>query len=118
MVRALLSTADVVLLEPLTKLRALVFANVGLQLLDGHLTLRGLAQGFNEGNPVVREMMGFAGDTGGILIMKVAAIATLLLLYRRARRHPLTVTALATLAVAYFVFAIVPWTMLLSASGG
>jgi hypothetical protein len=117
MVHALLCGSAVVLLEPpLSKLRALLFTNIGLQLLDGHLTLKGLARGFAEGNPIVNGAIGLVGPTGGVMLTKVFAIAVLLLLYKHAGRLPHTAAGMVSLAIAYVVFAIVPWTMLLAAS--
>jgi hypothetical protein len=119
MVQGLLDPPLVVLLEPpLAKLRALVLTNVGLQVLDGHLTLQGLGRGFAEGNPLVREAIDLVGPTGGVLAMKLIAIAILLLVYRHAWRQRSTVAALAALAILYVSLAIVPWAMVLARSAG
>jgi hypothetical protein len=107
----------VVLLEPpLAKLRALLVTNVGLQILDGHLTLQGLARGFAEGNPIVNAAIDLLGRTEGVMAMKLLAIIGLFVLYRHAGRLPHTVAGMVSLAIAYVVFAIVPWTMLLATS--
>lgn len=113
---ALLSFPTVFLLPPpLVRLRTLLLANVGLQVLDGHLTLRGLALGFSEGNPLVGRLIAMLGPWQGVLLIKILAIGGLFALYRRGR-HPLVIRGLATLAVAYTLFAIVPWTLLLAGS--
>lgn len=119
MVQALLHAGAVILLEPpLAKLRALVAANVGLQVLDGHLTLEGLGRGFAEGNPVVVQAMEILGPFEGVVALKLLAIVVLLLIYRHAWRQRSTVAALAMLAVVYVSFAIVPWAMVLARSSG
>ena len=108
-----------ILLEPpLAKLRALVVANVGLQVLDGHLTLRGLGRGFTEGNPLVVRLMELVGPIQGVVVLKLVAIGVLLLIYRHAWRQRSTVAALAMLAIVYVSFAIVPWAMVLARSTG
>jgi Domain of unknown function (DUF5658) len=108
----------VVLLEPpLAKLRALVLTNVGLQVLDGHLTLKGLDRGFSEGNPILGRIMETVGPTEAVLATKLLAIAVLFLVYRHAWRQRSTTAALASLAILYVSFAIVPWAMLLARSG-
>ena len=117
----LLYSGSVVLLEPqLPQLRALFLTNIGIQVLDGHLTLQGLARGFSEGNPLILRAMEFAGPTAAIFSLKIAAILLLLLLYSRGhgRRRPLIVGGLAGIAVVYLVFAIVPWTLLLAGRPG
>ena len=112
--RGLLYRSIVVLFQPpFSKFRSLFLTNVGLQILDGHLTVRGLAAGFAEGNPLVRRLIEAVGPLEGIFAVKLLAIAGLFLLYRRGR-HPITIAGLASLAVVYLVGAIVPWTLLLS----
>jgi hypothetical protein len=109
----------VILLEPpLAKLRALVVTNVGLQILDGHLTLKGLGRGFTEGNPLVVRLMDLIGPIQGVVALKIIAISVLLLIYRHAWRQRSTVAALAMLAIVYVSFAIVPWAMVLARSSG
>ncbi len=95
----------------------MVATNVGLQMLDGWVTLQGLGLGFSEGNPLLRRVIELAGPTQGILAMKLLAIAALYLIYRSGRRQ-LAIGALAGLAVVYTLFAIVPWTLLLAVAPG
>lgn len=100
------------LAPPFSKFRALVLANVGLQVLDYGLTLRGLARGFAEGNPIVRRAMETVGPVEAMTALKLLAVVALFLLYRRGR-HPLVIAGLASIAVAYILFAVLPWTLLL-----
>jgi len=99
----------------LTRLRVLVGANVLLQFLDGFVTLVGTSRGFAEGNPLVAAAMTTIGPTGGILFMKLLALSFLYVIYRRGD-HPLVVPGLSSIAVAYLVLAVLPWTLLLAGS--
>lgn len=105
------------LLLPLTRAKLLLLTNALLQFLDGYVTLLGIGRGFPEGNPLIRGMMTSIGPAGGILIAKVAALGFLFFLYRR-RQHPLVEPGLAYVAVVYAVMAVLPWTMLLTATPG
>ncbi|HZR82818.1 MAG TPA: DUF5658 family protein [Candidatus Binatia bacterium] len=113
-----LARAVVLLQPPFSRLRALVVTNMGLQILDGHLTLRGLSRGFTEGNPIVNRAIELVGPLEGVLAMKLFAIGVLYLLYRNRRRLPHAGAALVSLAIAYVAFAIVPWAMLLATTSG
>jgi hypothetical protein len=95
------------------RIRALLATNVALQCLDGYVTLVGTGRGYGEGNPLVHGAMNAVGPFGGIFGMKLVAIALLVLLYRRSG-HPLVEPGLLSVAIAYTVFAILPWMMLLS----
>ena len=95
------------------RIRALLAANVALQCLDGYVTLIGTGRGYGEGNPLVHSAMSAVGPFGGIFGMKLVAIALLVMLYRRGA-HPLVEPGLFSVAIAYTVFAILPWMMLLS----
>jgi hypothetical protein len=105
------------LLLPLTRLKILILANALLQIVDGCMTLLGVGRGFMEGNPLVRAAIGVVGPTGGVLAVKLFALAFLYFLYKR-RSHPLVEPGLAYVAVVYAMMAILPWTMLLSAQAG
>lgn len=104
-------------LLPLTRLKILLLANAGLQVVDGYVTLLGLGRGFVEGNPFVRAAIDAVGPTGGIMVAKLLALGFLYFLYRR-RHHPLVEPGLAYVAVVYVVMAVLPWTMLLSSAPG
>jgi uncharacterized membrane protein len=97
----------------LSRLRLLFLANVVLQVADGSATFLGLRLGMAEGNPLLAALMGTVGTAPALLLAKLAALAGLGTLYW-CRRHPLVEPGLASLAVIYAVFAILPWTVLLT----
>jgi hypothetical protein len=97
----------------LSRLRLLFLANVLLQVADGSATLVGLRLGMAEGNPILAALMGAVGTTPALLLAKLGAFAGLGMLYW-CRRHPLVEPGLASLAVIYAVFAVLPWTVLLA----
>lgn len=112
-----LTAVVLTLLMPLTRLKVLLLANVGLQLADGYVTLLGLGRGFMEGNPLVRAAIDAMGPTGGIMVVKLLALGFLYFLYRR-RHHPLVEPGLAYVAVVYATMAVLPWSMMLTAQAG
>lgn len=97
----------------LSRLRLLFLANVVLQLVDGSATLMGVRLGMAEGNPLLASLMGAVGTAPALLLAKTCAFGGLAMLYC-CRRHPLVEPGLASLAVIYTVFAVVPWTVLLA----
>jgi len=111
--RLLRSTAVASLATAIGRLRALLLANVALQLLDGWVTLVGTSRGFGEGNPLVSAAMSSVGPAEGIFATKLIALGFLYLLYCRGT-HPFVEPGLASLAVTYTVFAVLPWTVLLA----
>jgi hypothetical protein len=97
----------------LTRSQLLVLANVALQLADGSITLLGLRLGMSEGNPLIAGLMDAVGTEPALLFSKLVALVGLAVLYR-CRRHPLVEPGLASVAVFYVAFSIVPWTALLA----
>ena len=105
------------LLLPLTRLKVLLLTNAALQVVDGYVTAIGIARGFVEGNPVVRYAVDVLGPAGGIMLVKLLALAFLFMLYRR-RHHRLVEPGLAYVAVVYVTMAVIPWTVLLAHTAG
>lgn len=99
------------------RLQALFLANLVLQLLDGWVTFSGISRGFPEGNPLVASAMSSVGPVYGIAAVKVVAMGLLFLVYQR-REHPYVEPGLISLAITYTLFAVVPWTVILSSTPG
>jgi hypothetical protein len=57
--------------------------------------------------------MEVVGSEAGLLAAKLVALVGIAVLYR-CRRHPLAEPGLASLAVFYTAFSVVPWTALLA----
>ncbi|MDG2308898.1 MAG: DUF5658 family protein [Candidatus Binatia bacterium] len=101
------------LLTPLSRLQALLLANLSLQFLDGWVTLAGTSRGFPEGNPLVATAMSSVGPIYGIAVVKIVAMGLLILVYQR-REHRFVEPGLLSLAVTYTLFAVLPWTVILA----
>lgn len=106
---------------PLSEIRALILANVLLQVFDGGLTVRGLGVGFAEGNPLIARGIAALGPFNGVVVAKVLAVVFLMVIYRlveRSHRRGLILVAhgMAWAAAIYVLCAIVPWTLLLDAA--
>jgi hypothetical protein len=97
----------------LSRSQLLLLANVMLQFADGSITFLGIRHGLAEGNPLIAGLMGLIGIEAALVASKLVALAGLAVLYR-CRRHPLVEPGLASLAIFYTVFSIVPWTALLA----
>ncbi len=97
-------------------LELLLLANVALQLCDAAITLVGLRHGMVEGNPLVASLIDSIGAVPALFVVKSAALAALLALYRLGR-HWLVAPGLASLAVAYVLLAVLPWSLLLARHG-
>ena len=113
--RLLLPESVATLQTPLARLRALFLANLFLQALDAWVTLAGTGRGFHEANPLIASAMSSMGPTAGLLLAKFLAVVLLYLVYRQ-KHHRLVEPGLASLAVLYTFFAVVPWTVLLASS--
>lgn len=91
---------------------------VGLQILDGALTLTGMFKfGVSaEGNPLLRELMSSLGLVPGLILTKLLCIVVVLTLCRHASRITWLPVALSFVAAAYAICAIVPWSVILVSS--
>lgn len=103
-------------LRSLGLLELLLLVNVALQVLDATITLVGLRHGLVEGNPIVASLIHAIGAVPALVAVKCAALVALLALYRLGR-HWLVAPGLASLALAYTLLAVLPWTLLLARHG-
>lgn len=95
------------------------FVLLGLQLLDGWLTYRGI-QKFGleiEGNPLVLSSMNNFGVVGGIVFAKGIASILLLGVLSLARKIPWIPYALSGVGGTYLFAAVIPWITLLNIAG-
>jgi hypothetical protein len=91
----------------------LLFAvNLSLQAWDGLATYYGLALGVQEGNPLIRAVIGQLGAGWALLSAKGLACGLLILL-RAFSQYVLCVGGMLLTAVSYFVFSFLPWCVLL-----
>ena len=95
----------------------MLVVNIAIQLYDGLATLIGIHHGVPEGNPIVRSAMLHVGDTGGLVLTKLCAIALLAVLYQW-RAHRWVAPGMACVAVVYALMAVLPWTVLLAITPG
>jgi len=93
---------------PERAVRALVWFNVALQVLDGAATYVGLHVGFAEGNPLLAWALAQIGPGFALFLFKLQACGCLLLLWH-ARASRLAGPALVVSAAVYVVCSLAPW---------
>jgi hypothetical protein len=92
---------------------ALFLLNVALQVFDGVATYVGLGLGFDEGNPLLGQMMSATGPAAALLLTKLYACGCLVGVWR-ARRARLALPALALTAAVYATCSLAPWSAALA----
>jgi hypothetical protein len=93
------------------KVPILLTAFVTLQIADGLLTLCGIERFGTaaEANPLIALGFTVVGPVGALVVAKVVAIGSALLLCHLSRY-----TLLASLTLGYFVVAVLPWVVALT----
>ncbi len=89
-------------------LQFLFLINIALQVVDGLATYYGLAEGVDEGNPVVRICIEYIGVGWALVSVKGVACALVLSL-RTVANSALVVWGLIVTAVSYVLLSLVPW---------
>jgi uncharacterized membrane protein len=92
---------------------SLAVLNILLQAFDGGATYIGLRAGFSEANPLVAWAIASLGAAPGLLLLKLAACAGVLTLWRL-RRNRLAAPGLAFTAAIYVAGSLGPWTAMLT----
>jgi hypothetical protein len=97
------------------KVLTLVAVLIGLQILDGALTLAGMHTfGLSaEGNPLLRSLMNWIGLVPGLVVTKLLCIGVIMGLYSQITKVHWLPTALTAVAGVYTCCAIIPWSILL-----
>jgi hypothetical protein len=106
---------DTLVQHPSKKVITLVAVLIGLQVLDGALTLAGMHTfGLGaEGNPLLRGLMNSIGLIPGLLVTKLLCIGVIMGLYSQMTKVRWLPTALTAVAGVYTCCAIIPWSILL-----
>ena len=92
---------------------ALFLLNVGLQIFDGLATYQGLRLGFEEGNPVLVQVIALVGPATALALTKLYACSCLLGVWR-ARQARLALPAFVLIAAIYATCSLAPWSAALA----
>jgi len=92
---------------------ALFLLNVALQLFDGIATYQGLRLGFEEGNPVLVQVIALVGPAAALALTKLYACGCLLGVWH-ARRARLALPAFVLIATVYATCSLAPWSAALA----
>ena len=92
---------------------ALLMLNVALQLFDGIATYQGLHLGFEEGNPILVEVIALVGPAMALALTKLYACGCLLGVWH-VRRARLALPAFVLIAAIYATCSLAPWSAALA----
>jgi hypothetical protein len=87
---------------------ALFLLNVALQFFDGIATYQGLRLGFEEGNPLLVQVIALVGPAAALALTKLYACGCLLGVWH-ARRGRFALPALVLIAAIYATCSLAPW---------